>query len=103
MHYYEVIWSIPTRRRPIPNATASVFFRLEVEQVRIVQRQGIQPHSSLSSQDECIRVTYTLESQALRHDAAVTVFREAWLDRILTAKRNLMLVAVDDGIMSSAQ
>lgn len=31
-HQYQVLWSIPTRRKPIPRATASVYFTLVLHQ-----------------------------------------------------------------------
>ena len=32
-HEYQVLWSIPTRRKPVPRATASVYFTFVVQQV----------------------------------------------------------------------
>lgn len=33
-YHYRVCWSIPTRRKPIPQATASVFFVIEISKVK---------------------------------------------------------------------
>eukprot|EP00042_Codosiga_hollandica_P040013 m.339511 g.339511 ORF g.339511 m.339511 type:complete len:343 (-) comp55749_c0_seq3:240-1268(-) len=64
---FESIWSIPTRRRPIPSATASVFFSVDAS-----------THA----------VTYILEAQQLVHKSSET-FKEKWLEDLLEWKRVL--------------
>ncbi|XP_069748757.1 A-kinase anchor protein 14 isoform X3 [Narcine bancroftii] len=33
-HHYRVRWSVPTRRKPIPRATASTYFIIEISKVK---------------------------------------------------------------------
>merc|ERR1712150_73565 len=68
---FRVKWSIPTRRKPIPTATAAVFFTID------------------TSKSEA-EVTYVLEAQRLIHTAGKTVFREKWLKDIVTTKTMMM-------------
>ncbi|KFV44951.1 A-kinase anchor protein 14, partial [Gavia stellata] len=33
-YHYRVCWSVPTRRKPIPRATASVYFVIEISKIK---------------------------------------------------------------------
>nr|XP_025978898.1 A-kinase anchor protein 14 [Dromaius novaehollandiae] len=33
-YHYRVCWSVPTRRKPIPRATASVYFIIEISKIK---------------------------------------------------------------------
>lgn len=68
---FRVKWSIPTRRKPIPAATASVYFTIDI---------------SKSEAD----IFYVLEAQRLIHTPVKSVFREKWLKDIVTTKTLMM-------------
>nr|XP_023022278.1 A-kinase anchor protein 14-like [Leptinotarsa decemlineata] len=72
LHEYEAIWSLPTRYYPIAQATASVFFTIEVSKV-LPKRCPVQ-------------VTYRLETNSTVHEAEISKFNEKWLMFILDAK-----------------
>jgi A-kinase anchor protein 14 len=67
---YRIVWSIPTRRKPVPRATASVYFTL-VPQL---------------SESATILVFYVFEGQRLVHRPGESKFREEWLQSILDSK-----------------
>ncbi|KFO93062.1 A-kinase anchor protein 14, partial [Buceros rhinoceros silvestris] len=75
-HHYRVCWSIPTRRKPIPQATASVYFVIEISKVK--------PATSP------VEVFFTLESSRLIHRPEQCQFREKWLKDIIENKIILM-------------
>ncbi|XP_066922258.1 A-kinase anchor protein 14-like [Clytia hemisphaerica] len=73
---YRVKWSIPTRRKPIPRATASVYFTFDVSNVKPL--------------DSLVEVYYIFESSKLVHRADSSRFREKWLSDVIDAKVLLM-------------
>ncbi|NXH15073.1 AKA14 protein, partial [Bucco capensis] len=52
-YHYRVCWSVPTRLKPIPRATASVYFVIEISKIK--------PDNSP------VEVFFTLESSRLIH------------------------------------
>lgn len=77
---YRVRWSIPTRRHPIPRATASVYFTIEV--------------SKITPKDFPINVYYVIEGNRLVHRPGQIRFEEKWLKDVIESKI-LMLRAID--------
>ncbi|XP_031568893.1 A-kinase anchor protein 14-like [Actinia tenebrosa] len=73
---YAVKWSIPTRRKPIPRATACVYFTLEV--------------SKFKPKSFPIEVYYIFESHRLVHRPGKSRFREKWLKDIIESKIKMM-------------
>ncbi|XP_028400068.1 A-kinase anchor protein 14-like [Dendronephthya gigantea] len=73
---YEVKWSIPTRRKPIPRATASTYFTLDVNKVR--------------PKNYPIEVYYVFEGHQLVHRPGKSRFNEKWLKSIIESKVRLM-------------
>ncbi|KAJ8925468.1 hypothetical protein NQ315_009302 [Exocentrus adspersus] len=73
-HYYkyEAVWSLPSPEYPIAQATASVFFTIEVSDV-------LPPRCIVS-------VTFQFESFQFTHTPGVTDFSEEWLNYILDSK-----------------
>jgi hypothetical protein len=94
----EAIFSIPTRRRPVPTSTASVLFSVDggdsgfggesEDGAGSSQLDSITVESVLRSAD----VVFSIETQDIIHPAVSTQFSEQWLHDILAAKR---LVAHD--------
>ncbi|XP_009988031.1 PREDICTED: A-kinase anchor protein 14, partial [Tauraco erythrolophus] len=52
-YHYRVCWSVPTRRKPIPRATASVYFVIEISKIKPATLP--------------VEVFFTLESSRLIH------------------------------------
>lgn len=75
-HRYRVRWSIPTRRKPIPRATASVYFTFEV--------------SKIKPKDYPADIYYVFETNSLVHRPGESRFREKWLKDIIESKTILM-------------
>jgi len=73
---YAVRWSIPTRRKPIPRATASVYFTMEV--------------SKFKPKTFPAEVYFVVESHHLVHRPGKTRFREKWLKDVIQSKIKLM-------------
>nr|XP_015207100.1 PREDICTED: A-kinase anchor protein 14 [Lepisosteus oculatus] len=71
-YHYRVQWSIPTRRRPIPQATACVYF--------IISTSKIKP------QTLPVEVYFLVESNQLQHRPGKTRFREKWLKDVIESK-----------------
>jgi len=69
---YRVRWSIPTRRKPIPRATASVYFTFVVSKI-------LPPTSP-------VEVFYIFETNRLIHKPGQSRFREMWLKDIIESK-----------------
>ena len=85
----EAIFSIPTRRRPVPTATASVLFSIDPgDGASDGVLESVPVESLLRSAD----VVFSIETQDIIHGAATTQFSEQWLHDVLAAKR---LVAHD--------
>ncbi|XP_010079609.1 PREDICTED: A-kinase anchor protein 14, partial [Pterocles gutturalis] len=75
-YHYRVLWSIPTRRKPIPRATASVYFVIEISKIKPATLP--------------VEVFFTLESSRLIHRPEQCRFREKWLKDIIENKIILM-------------
>lgn len=73
---YAVKWSIPTRRKPIPRATASVYITIEV--------------SKFKPKTFPVEVYYIFETHHLVHRPGKTRFREKWLKDIIESKIRMM-------------
>ncbi|CAL1542981.1 unnamed protein product [Lymnaea stagnalis] len=71
-YFYRLKWSIPTRRKPIPRATASVYFTYVVSKIR-------PPESP-------VEVFYVFETNRLIHKPGLSRFREMWLKDIIESK-----------------
>ncbi|KAF6019092.1 AKAP14 [Bugula neritina] len=72
---FKVRWSIPTRRKPIPRATASVYFTFSVSKIK----PGHFP----------VDVYYVFETNRLVHRPGKSIFREKWLKDIIESKVQL--------------
>ncbi|CAH8513962.1 unnamed protein product [Dicrocoelium dendriticum] len=77
LYRYRVRWSIPTRRAPIPRATASVYFTIEVSKVKPKNHE--------------VDVYYQLETFRTKHRPGSTRFSEKWLHDLIASKARLML------------
>lgn len=75
-HRFRVRWSIPTRRKPIPRATACVYFTFEV--------------SKIKPKNFPVDVLYVFETNRLVHKPGFSRFREKWLKDIIESKVILM-------------
>jgi len=73
---YRVQWSVPTRRKPIPRATASVYFTIEI--------------STVKPQHFPVDVYYIFEANKLVHRPGKSRFREKWLQDIVESKILMM-------------
>ncbi|XP_041482857.1 A-kinase anchor protein 14-like [Lytechinus variegatus] len=69
---YQVRWSIPTRRKPIPRATACVYFTIEV--------------SKIKPKTYPVSVYYVFETNRLVHQPGLSRFRDRWLKDIIDTK-----------------
>ncbi|XP_062588727.1 A-kinase anchor protein 14-like [Saccostrea cucullata] len=75
---FRVRWSIPTRRKPIPRATACVYFSFVVSSIK----PGTFP----------VDVFYVFETHRLVHKPGESRFREKWLKDIIENKVMMMQV-----------
>ncbi|KAA0720946.1 hypothetical protein E1301_Tti002045 [Triplophysa tibetana] len=75
-YHYRVQWSIPTQTDPIPRATASVYFIIEI--------------STIKPNTLPVEVHFLIESTRSRHIPGRTRFREKWLMDVLESKTLLM-------------
>jgi len=73
---FRVRWSIPTRRKPIPRATACIYFTFEV--------------SKIKPKDHPVEVYYVFETNRLVHKPGQSRFREKWLKDIIESKVIMM-------------
>lgn len=73
---FRVRWSIPTRRKPIPRATACIYFTFEV--------------SKIKPKDHPVEVYYVFETHRLVHRPGQSRFREKWLKDIIESKVIMM-------------
>jgi len=73
---YRVMWSIPTRRKPIPRATASVYFTIKI--------------SKFKPKAFPVDVYYVFETSSLVHRPGQSTFQQKWLKDIISSKVNLM-------------
>ncbi|XP_056665711.1 A-kinase anchor protein 14 isoform X1 [Monodelphis domestica] len=75
-YHYRVRWSIPTSRKPIPRATACVYFLIEISKIKPTTLP--------------VEVFYVLESNRYIHRPGKSRFREKWLKDIIESKIILM-------------
>ncbi|KAM6381537.1 A-kinase anchor protein 14 isoform 1-T1 [Pluvialis apricaria] len=75
-YHYRVCWSIPTRRKPIPRATANVYFIIEISKTKPATLP--------------VEVSFSLEYSRLIHRPEQCQFREQWLKDIIENKIILM-------------
>ncbi|VDI58318.1 A-kinase anchor protein 14-like [Mytilus galloprovincialis] len=73
---FRVRWSIPTRRKPIPRATASVYFSFVV--------------SKIKPKHYPVDTYYVYETHKLVHKPGQSRFREKWLKDIIENKVMMM-------------
>uniref|UniRef100_H2YGY7 A-kinase anchor protein 14 n=1 Tax=Ciona savignyi TaxID=51511 RepID=H2YGY7_CIOSA len=73
---FRVRWSIPTRRRPIPRATASVYFTIRVSRIKPPTLP--------------VEVYYVFEGSRLVHRPGKSRFRESWLKNVISSKVEAM-------------
>jgi len=73
---FRVRWSIPTRRKPVPRATASVYFTFSV--------------STIKPKSYPVDVFYVFETNRLVHKPGQSRFREKWLKDIIESKVSMM-------------
>uniref|UniRef100_A0A8C5JG62 A-kinase anchoring protein 14 n=1 Tax=Junco hyemalis TaxID=40217 RepID=A0A8C5JG62_JUNHY len=71
-YHYRACWGLPTRRKPIPRATASVYFVIVI--------------SKLKPDTAPVEVFYRLESSRLIRRPEQCEFREKWLHDIIENK-----------------
>ncbi|XP_017670694.1 PREDICTED: A-kinase anchor protein 14 isoform X2 [Lepidothrix coronata] len=71
-YHYRACWGIPTRRKPIPRATASVYFVIVI--------------SKLKPDTSPVEVFFRLESSRLIRRPEECQFREKWLQDIIQNK-----------------
>jgi len=72
-HKYNVRFSIPTRKKPIPTATASVFFTLTQSTVT-------------GTASEPMSVAYQVEGFRLSQSPGAFTFQQRWLYEVLESK-----------------
>lgn len=73
---FRVRWSIPTRRKPVPRATACVYFTFVV--------------STIKPKNYPVDVFYVFETNRLVHKPGQSRFREKWLKDIIETKVSMM-------------
>ncbi|NXI21876.1 AKA14 protein, partial [Sterrhoptilus dennistouni] len=71
-YHYRACWGLPTRRKPVPRATASVYFVIVISK--------FQPDTAP------VQVFYRLESSRLIRRPEQCQFREKWLQDIVENK-----------------
>ncbi|KAJ6663356.1 hypothetical protein lerEdw1_010493 [Lerista edwardsae] len=75
-YHYRVCWSIPTCRKPIPRATASVYFVIEISKVKPATFP--------------VEVFFMVETNKLIHRPGVSRFKEKWLKDVIESKVCMM-------------
>ncbi|NXU28329.1 AKA14 protein, partial [Thalassarche chlororhynchos] len=75
-YHHRVCWSIPTHKKPVPRATASVYFVIEISKIKPATLP--------------VEIFFTLESSRLIHRPEQCQFREKWLKDIIENKVILM-------------
>ncbi|KAL3321269.1 A kinase (PRKA) anchor protein 14 [Cichlidogyrus casuarinus] len=74
---YRVMLSIPTKSKPIPAATASVYFTLTIWKIK--------------PKDEQVEVTYRVQGNRLIiRPSDKGVFQERWLDTLISHQEQVM-------------
>jgi A-kinase anchor protein 14 len=76
LYNFRARWSIPTRRKPVPRFTASVYFTYDV--------------SKIKPKETSVDVFYVFETQKLVHKPGASRFRQKWLDDIINLKEALV-------------
>ncbi|XP_053329858.1 A-kinase anchor protein 14 [Spea bombifrons] len=76
LYHYKMTWSIPTCRRPIPRATACVYFTIKISKIKPATLP--------------VQVYFIFESTRLVHRPGQTRFRERWLKDIIESKIMMM-------------
>ncbi|XP_075042115.1 A-kinase anchor protein 14 isoform X2 [Mixophyes fleayi] len=76
LFHYRMRWSIPTCRKPIPRATACVYFTIKVSKIKPPALP--------------VEVFFIFESNRLVHRPDQTRFREKWLKDIIESKIIMM-------------
>ncbi|XP_012824631.1 A-kinase anchor protein 14 isoform X2 [Xenopus tropicalis] len=76
LYHYRTRWSIPTRRKPIPRATACVYFTIQISKVKPLSLP--------------VEVFFIFESTRLVHRPGQSRFREKWLKDIIESKLIMM-------------
>lgn len=75
-YQYGAKWSIPTRSTPIPTATASVYFIIEI--------------SKIKPDTLPVDVHFLVETNRFKHIPGQTRFREKWLMDVIESNRLLI-------------
>ncbi|TPP58611.1 A-kinase anchor protein 14 [Fasciola gigantica] len=75
-HRYRVRWSMPTRRSPIPGATVSIYFTIQVSKIKPKNLE--------------VGVYYQVETFKTMHRPGMTRFCERWLRDVIDNKKRLM-------------
>lgn len=73
---YRALWSMPTRRCPIPKGTASVYFTISI--------------SKIAPDTRSVLVKFQVEANETMHAPGETRFREKWLKDVIESKALLM-------------
>lgn len=73
---YKALWSMPTRRCPVPKSTASVYFTISI--------------SKTKTHTMPVLVTFQVEASNTVHAPGKTRFREKWLEDVIESKALLM-------------
>lgn len=73
---YRALWSIPSRRCPIPHSTVSVYFTISISKIKPCTAP--------------VLVTFQIESCETVHAPGKTRFREKWLKDMIECKELLM-------------
>ncbi|KAM4663394.1 LOW QUALITY PROTEIN: A-kinase anchor protein 14-like [Discoglossus pictus] len=76
LYHYRMRWSIPTCRKPIPRATACVYFTIKISKIKPKKLP--------------VEVYFIFESNRLVHRPGQTRFREKWLKDIIESKLIMM-------------
>ncbi|XP_044124651.1 A-kinase anchor protein 14 [Bufo gargarizans] len=72
LFHYRMRWSIPTCRKPIPRATACIYFTVKISKIKPPTLP--------------VEVFFVFESNRLVHRPGETRFREKWLKDIIESK-----------------
>ncbi|XP_045777832.1 uncharacterized protein LOC123875830 [Maniola jurtina] len=76
-YYFEAVFSQPIPAFPIPQATASVFFRIEDKQIKSQEINGMP------------KVTFRVEGHRVDHDIRYVVLAAEWLLAVIQTKIKL--------------
>ncbi|GAA56582.1 A-kinase anchor protein 14 [Clonorchis sinensis] len=76
LYRYRVRWSVPTRRAPIPQATASIYFTIKVSKIKPKMQD--------------VDVYYQVETFRTTHKPGATRFCEQWLRDVIDSKLRLL-------------